>query len=291
MGAAAAASHLLGLDAARLANAFGIAGSRSGSLLANVGTMTKATHCGLAAAMGLDAALLAERGFTGNSEIFEAANGYAEVFGGGDFDLNALARFGEPFRIIEPGYTIKLFPCQFATQYGITAALDVRSRISNSSEIASVRIVTPVMPYVDRPHPRTGLDGKFSFQFTTACALLDGAVTTESFTDDRRFRADMERLLGRIELVQSSDIPGNLEQMYVDVSVKLAGGATESSRCDGLRGSWGRPPLSPKEHFGKVHDCLAAHLSEEEIESCTAHIGQLEVLPPEKVRILIEMFM
>ena len=52
MGAVAAAGHLLGLDAGRLANAFGIAASRAGSVFGNVGTMTKSTHCGQAGSLG-----------------------------------------------------------------------------------------------------------------------------------------------------------------------------------------------------------------------------------------------
>ena len=46
MGAVAVASHLLRLDPVRMANAFGLAGSRAGSLFGNIGTMTKSTHCG-----------------------------------------------------------------------------------------------------------------------------------------------------------------------------------------------------------------------------------------------------
>ena len=41
MGAVAVASHMLRLTPAQMANAFGIAGSRAGSLFGNVGTMTK----------------------------------------------------------------------------------------------------------------------------------------------------------------------------------------------------------------------------------------------------------
>ena len=59
IGAAVAASHLLNLDAERLANAIGIATSRCGSLTSNTGTMTKSTHCGYAASLGLESALLA----------------------------------------------------------------------------------------------------------------------------------------------------------------------------------------------------------------------------------------
>ena len=58
IGAAVAAGHLLDFDAAQFANAIGIAGSRCGGLFINLGTMTKATHCAYAAALGLEAAPL-----------------------------------------------------------------------------------------------------------------------------------------------------------------------------------------------------------------------------------------
>src|SRR5258708_17978350 len=66
IGAAVAASHLLKLDATTLANAIGIATSRCGSLTSNTGTMTKSTHCGYAASLGLESALLAAQGFAGD---------------------------------------------------------------------------------------------------------------------------------------------------------------------------------------------------------------------------------
>jgi aconitate decarboxylase len=65
IGAAVAAGHLLDFDAGQFANAIGIAGSRCGGLFINLGRMTKATHCAYAAALGLEAALLTRRGFTG----------------------------------------------------------------------------------------------------------------------------------------------------------------------------------------------------------------------------------
>ena len=54
LGAAVAAGHLLKLDPGQLAHAVGIAASRAGGVLANAGTMTKSTHCGHAAALGLE---------------------------------------------------------------------------------------------------------------------------------------------------------------------------------------------------------------------------------------------
>src|SRR5262249_7426022 len=110
LGAAVATGHILQLDAVRLANAIGIAASRAGSLLANAGTMTKSTHCGHAAALGLESALLAERGFTANAEVFEAAQGYVTALYDDRFKLDDMLGFGcAPLRIVEPGYAIKMF--------------------------------------------------------------------------------------------------------------------------------------------------------------------------------------
>ena len=54
------------------------------------------------------------------------------------------------------------------------------------------------VPSSDRPFPRTGLDGKFSLQFTAAAALLDGHVGLSSFTDERLARADMQAKLFKL---------------------------------------------------------------------------------------------
>jgi aconitate decarboxylase len=290
MGSAVASAHLLKLDQSQLQNALGIAASRAGGVMANVGTMTKATHCGWAGSAGLDAALLAKRGFTGNTEIFEAANGgYAEVFFGEAFDFPALLAFGKPYRLIDPGFAIKLFPSQYATHFAITAALELQRKISDPTAIRTVQITTPVMPYVDRPSPRTGLDGKFSFQYTTAAALLDGTVTVRTFSEERRSRPDMIALLPCITLVQSPTIPGEMEKMWVEITVELTDGRRETARCHGPKGFWGLPPLSRAEHLTKVWDCLGMCLSKEDSERCIQLVDRLDSIDHNGVRELITL--
>jgi len=287
MGSVVAAAHLLNLDVPQLQNALGIAASRAGGLMANVGTMTKATHCGWAAAAGLDAALLAGRGFTGNMEILEAPNGYADAFFAEGFDFSALLAFGQPYRLVDPGFAIKLFPSQYATHFGITAALELHEAIHGPEAIKSVQVTMPVMPYVDRPLPRTGLEGKFSFQYTVAAALLDGVVTVRTFSDERRFRPDMVTLLPSIALTQSAEIPGELEKMWVEVAIELRGGRRVTARCQGPKGFWGLPPLAREEHLVKVRDCLAMRLSKGQTERCIALVAGLDNLPPDGVQELI----
>jgi aconitate decarboxylase len=261
LGSAVAAGHLIGLDAPRLANAIGIAASRAGSLLANAGTMTKSSHCGHASALGLESALLAERGFTANADVFEAPQGYAPAFYDDRFKSEMMLGFGRaPLRIVAPGYAIKLFPSQFGTHFAITAALELRRQIPAPAAMRRVVLTAPVMAYVDRPRPKTGLDGKFSLQYTAAVALLDGKVSIGSFTDARLAERDMQELLGKFEVRLDPAIPGRFEDMHIDLCVELDDGRMLKTRCNGPRGKWGTPPISDAEHLVKVRDCLATRL-------------------------------
>ena len=287
MGSAVAAGHLLGLDQHQLGHALGTAASRAGGIMANVGSMTKATHCGWAATAGLDAALLARRGFSANAEIFEAPNGYVEVFFGEGFDTAKLLDFGQPYRLVDPGFAIKLFPSQYATHFAISAGLELHRQLGDPAAIRAVRLTTPVMPYVDRPAPHNGLDGKFSFQYTLAAALLDGTVTINTFSDARRFGSDMQSLLPKISLVQSDAIPGRLEKMWVEVELHLHDGRTLHTRCNGPRGFWGLPPLEREEHLTKIRACLQTRLSQADTERCIQVLETLETQDAAAVQDLI----
>ncbi|MFJ2682932.1 MmgE/PrpD family protein [Pseudomonas sp. NPDC087342] len=77
-GAAAASARILGLDAAQILSALGIAGSFSGGLWAFIhdGSQSKKLHSGRAAEGGLLAARFAQRGITGPTKLFD------DVWGG-----------------------------------------------------------------------------------------------------------------------------------------------------------------------------------------------------------------
>jgi aconitate decarboxylase len=290
MGAAAAAGHLLGLDAERLANAFGIAASRAGSVFGNVGTMTKSTHCGQAASLGLDAALLAEGGFTGDAETFESPLGYAATFYPGTFKPEEMLKYGQqPWRVVQPGYAIKMFPSQFGTHFAITAGLTLHPQIPDAASIRAVRLTAPVMPYVNRPHPETGLSGKFSLQYTLASALLDGKVGIRTFTDQRLNAPDMLALLPKITLHMDKSIPARFETMHVLLAIELTDGRVLETRCDGPRGMWGQPPIAEADHLAKVRDCLSVCLQHDAAERCIELALSIETLAPAQVRELMSL--
>jgi aconitate decarboxylase len=289
MGAAVAAAHLLGLDGPRLQHALGIAASRAGSVFSNAGTMTKSTHCGQAAALGLEAAMLAAEGFTGDAETFDSPQGYAGTFYKGTYRPQELAKFGPPWRVVSPGYAIKMFPSQFGTHFVITAGLELHGKIGDPAAIRAVTLVGPVMPYVNRPMPETGLSGKFSFQYVLAAALLDGKVGIGTFTDATLQRPDVQALLPKITFRMDKDIPARFETMHVEATVELSDGRSVTVRCDGPRGVWGKPPIPEAEHLAKVRDCLSVRLSTEQAERCIALAGGLDSQPAEGVRALMAL--
>jgi 2-methylcitrate dehydratase PrpD len=290
MGAAAAAGHLLQLDPERLANAFGIAASRAGSVFGNVGTMTKSTHCGQAASLGLEAALLAEAGFTGDTATFESPQGYAATFYRGTFMPEQLLKFGGmPWRVVQPGYAIKMFPSQFGTHFVITAGLALRERIADLASVRSITLTAPQMEYVNRPNPETGLSGKFSLQYTLASALLDGKVGIHTFTDARLQAADMQALLRKIAVRMDPAIPARFETMHVLLTAEMADGRIVETRCDGPRGMWGQPPIANADHLVKIRDCLSVQLTADEVERCIGMASSFETLAPQQVGDLISL--
>jgi 2-methylcitrate dehydratase PrpD len=290
IGAAVASSHLLNLDTTQLAHAIGIASSRCGSLTSNTGTMTKSTHCGYAASLGLESALLAARGFTGDETAFDGPRGYVATFLPPHFDREMMLRFGPPFRLVEPGYTLKIFPCKFTTHYGITAGLAARARIPAPDAIRAVRMLAPVVPTGDRPHPGSGLEGKFSVQFTLAAALLDGGLGLATFTDERLTRPDMQALLNKITVTMTPDITTEYNAgRYVDLDIELADGTCLRERCERPRGSWGAEPISESEHLVKVRSCLEGFLSPPEIDELIVLAGRFEHLEADGVRRLLSL--
>jgi aconitate decarboxylase len=200
LGAALASARWLGLTVPQTCTALGIAASRAGALAANIGTMTKATHCGQAARAGLESALLAERGFTACTSIFEAPGGWGDIFGGDGFRFDRLQEGMVRLNCMhEPGFAFKRWPAHTAMQVAIQAAL---SLYRPEYLPGSVTITTPVLPYCDRPDPRDADEARFSFQACTALALHDGHVDAQSFTDEHLSRPSFRALLHRITLVR-----------------------------------------------------------------------------------------
>ena len=80
LGAAAACSRILALDAAATTMALGIAASQPVGVSEQFGSMTKPFHVGGAARAGLMAAWMAKHGFTASTRALEAPRGLMQTY-------------------------------------------------------------------------------------------------------------------------------------------------------------------------------------------------------------------
>ncbi len=154
----------------------------------------------------------------------------------------------------------------------------MRARGATAEALRTLEVSFPPLPYVSRPAPRTGLEGKFSVQYVTAVALLDGCVVIDSFSDRRRFSADVEALLPRIQVVFDASIPVDFAETYVIARACLEDGRLIEARVDHPRGMWVRP-LTPLERREKFYDCAARIIGRKRAEDLEALMAKLDALP------------
>src|SRR5579883_577962 len=127
-GAAAAAGKLIGLTAAQMLHAFGIAYSHAAGNRQCIldGALTKRLQAGQAASAGVFAAVLAQTGFTGARNIFNGRFGFFELYQPGGYDASLLLEdLGSAFRGEDLSY--KPYPCGRPLHAAIDAALACRA--------------------------------------------------------------------------------------------------------------------------------------------------------------------
>lgn len=281
LGSVAACSVILNLSAEQVAGAIGLAASRTGGLFANNGTMAKPTHPGNSARSGLESALLAAGGMSGNTQILEMPGGHFETFFDDRFRPAEVLGGLADYAIVEPGFTIKRYPAEIYMQWVIEACQQLRNKVRfDLDAIAEVIVEPPVFrKTLSRPQPVSGLDGKFSYEYAAAVGLSQDEVVIASFDDETAFSDPVQRLLPRVRLVHNPDIPQTLDAMWARVTLRLADGTELVGRCDRFPGCPERPMTREQRH-SKVIDCLTSGgLSADEAHRLIELVERLETLP------------
>ena len=284
MGAAAACCKILKLDVAQTRMALGIASSEASGVRQNFGTMTKPLHCGLASRNGLMAALLAQKGFTGDGSAIEGPLGFFKTFSaGGDHDPAKVTRgLGESFLIVENGVNIKPYPCCGDGQRCLDAMLHLIGKHDiKADDVASVECRTSdIVPQIMIRHrPKTGAEAKFSMEFCMAVALLDRKAGLQQFTTERVLEPRVQDLLLRVNFVHPPEASGfgGMERYPERVTVKLRNGTAYSHEVLESKGRSGNR-LSEAELIGKYRDCAAQAISLDRIDRSLDMLRGLEKL-------------
>ncbi|MDA8715386.1 MmgE/PrpD family protein [Flavobacteriales bacterium] len=269
MGSAMASSILLEMNNEKKEMAIGHAASRSSGLSVNIGTMTKATHCGAAARSGLESAFLVNNGLTASNNGIEGPSGWAHVFGGEEFNFNQIITGMQQLDCFtSPGFAFKKWPAHTAMQIAIDAGLQHYSEGIIPKEIT---IITPVFKYCNRPFPKDSDEARFSFQYNVAVAILDGRINDDSFSESKLRSKAVQHILFRTNLKMSRDIPADFGKM--SVIIKTNDGRRSIS--DSWSGHWKRP-ATEEQLLNKFIRCTQQKWSKNEAIKVSKFIMNIE---------------
>ena len=204
-GAAVACGHLLGLDAERMTNAIGIAGSLAGGLLEFAkgdGGMVKRLHLGRASEAGVLAASLAQSGFSGPRTVIEGEFGFLRVFCT-EFDEAELTRgLGRDYVTLST--VLKRYPVHATAHAAVRAVRDLQAEHRFAGREVEAITVTGTPRMIERHNilePADLMLAQYSIPFCVALALHREARDPESYDETALADPAIRALTRRVRLV------------------------------------------------------------------------------------------
>lgn len=245
-GAAMAAARLLDLGQAETVTALSIAMTQSAGLKTQFGTDTKALHAGLSARSGVEAALLAQAGFTASPEVADAEYGFAALFGTalspgwGEVKASGLPSISDHPPFVKPspscGYTIR--PIEAAAKIAAMDGFD-----AGAIQRITIRMPEPYYRVAGFRKPGNAHEARFSTAYCVAVALADGDVGVAAFEPAALNRSDVRQLMAMVD-VDAYELPANTGDMSPDapdtVTVALDDGRVLTQTVALARGGPGR---------------------------------------------------
>ncbi|HEU4686554.1 MAG TPA: MmgE/PrpD family protein [Nitrospira sp.] len=253
---ALAAAKVMKLSEAHTIQAVNLAGVANIALRqTRVGdlSMWKACAFSNAARNGLFAAMLAQRGMTGPSPIFEGEKGFMKLVSGplelppfaaergpaGRRDGNESARF----KILDT--YIKRYPVEYHAQTAVDAALALRRALIEAEGVQAVQRLSDIeigsydvaIEIIGRDpekwQPATRETADHSFPYCVAIALLDGRVTLQSFAPKRIQDPAVREVMKKIRVVREPEFTDRYpEAMPTRVTAKSEGGKLYTEQVD-----------------------------------------------------------
>lgn len=247
---ALAAAKVMKLSEAQTLQAINLAGVSNIALRqTRVGDMSMWKACAFsnAARNGVFAAMLAQRGMTGPSPIFEGEKGFMKLVSG-PFDLPLFGGEKGPsgpvaFKILDT--YIKHYPVEYHAQTAVEAALALREDLLKGEgadalagitdiEIGSYDVAIEIIGRdPEKWRPRTRETADHSFPYCVAVALLDGKVTLRSFEGKRLTDPALHELMQKVRVVPEPEFVGRYpETMATRITVRTKGGGNYVKQVD-----------------------------------------------------------
>jgi len=266
-GAYAAAAKLLKLNGDKLRSGFGIAASFAAGIRCNFGTMTKPLHVGRAAENGVTAALLAARGFTADPDALDGPWGFYAVQGSGVSAEKTSQGFGNIWTIVEPGVSIKPYPCGVLTHPTIDLMLKLVSEHDvkpNDIDAVTVYAGTNILNPIRYPIAANHLQAKFSLPAALAMIALARKAGKREFSDEFVASASMQAMQKQITTQLDPAIEKlGFDKMRSRIVIQLKNGRQLEGWADERYRGGPDNPLSDADLEAKVRSCCNGVLEEQ----------------------------
>lgn len=273
-GSAAAVSTLLGLDQMQLANALGIAGSRTGGSWAFAvdGAMSKRLHPGLAARDGLTAAYLARAGITGPRYILEAEDG-------GFYRL--FSKEWEEKRVLSPCDYFEIEQVEFkwfasckSVHSPITAAIQIYQQHQNKRPEQVVRVTAEVnysaLTIAGRSYDETSVaSAQISIPYGIALGLTGRSGQAEDYSLECLKDPQIRQLADKVTVVESEEFNQLRHKKHLSgarVTVEWDDGTISTASVTRPKGSIA-DPLTEEDVFKKFLELAGTALGNDRAEA------------------------
>ncbi|MDF1525692.1 MAG: MmgE/PrpD family protein [bacterium] len=246
----------------------------------NFGTMTKPLHVGRTAQSGVTAAELAVRGFEADPDGLDGKWGFFQVAGGG-FDLDKIqGKLGSPFSIVDPGVSIKPYPCGSLTHPSMDAMLGLVTEndlkpedVENVVLYAGKNILNPIRYET----ANNELEAKFCMPFLLSVILLERKAGAKEFTDEYVTSQKVMSMMSRVRTQVDPEIEAEgFDKMLSRVEIQLKDGSKLVRESDERYRGGPAFPLSDEELQAKFTDCTEHLLPADTRQEIFTTIAELE---------------
>lgn len=209
-GATVAAVLVLTEDRAVMAQALGLVSTRASGLKSQFGTMGKPFNAGIAASNGVEAAVLAQRGFISNPDAITGALGFTDTH---HYDGSAV----QPDGFVMPQVQHKFHACCHGLHAAIEALETLKPLDANAIRAMTVRTHPRWMSVCNKTAVTTGLEAKFSYRAVLALSLAGySTAALDSYSDALCADPLLAALRNRIDVIEDASIAETAAQLVVD---------------------------------------------------------------------------
>jgi 2-methylcitrate dehydratase len=280
-----AAGKALGLSPEQMRHAIGICACHRftlGCAVAGKLTMMKNTVSPLATRDGIEAALLAQRGYTGPEGVIEGKEGMMHCLGDA-WDLDWVTKdLGSRWLITDCG--MKSFPIEALMHSPVSATLRiVKEHDLQPDDIAEIRIesiarAADILSDPAKYDPQSKESADHSLPYCIAAAVTDRMVTPRQFRDERLWDERLRRQMAKVKVVANAEFERAFPaRQSTRVTITTTAGQSHTAAQDYPKGD-PRDPMTLADLDDKFNALAEPILSTERRAALRARVFDMEAL-------------